>query len=129
MYSVLVILAVLAAILLILIVLVQESKGGGLTSNMASGNSIMGVHKTTNFVENTTWTLAIVLVVLSIVTHFCTPEAKNADAIVTDIKTAVPAAPVEIPAAPVEAPAVDVKAETPAASTEAPAAPATEAQN
>ncbi|MBR4297793.1 MAG: preprotein translocase subunit SecG [Bacteroidaceae bacterium] len=124
MYSVLVILAVIAAILLILIVLVQESKGGGLTSNMAGGNSIMGVHKTTNFVENTTWTLAIALVVLSIATHFCTPEAKNADAIVTDIKTAVPAAPAPtVPALDVNAPAAP--AEAPAA----PVAPATEAQN
>ncbi len=115
MYSVLVILAVVAAILLILIVLVQESKGGGLTSNMAGGNSIMGVHKTTNFVENATWALAIALVVLSIASHFCTPEEKNTDTIVTEMKVALPS----VPAA---APALDINAETPAA-------PATEAQN
>ena len=118
MYSVLVILAVVAAILLTLIVLVQESKGGGLTSNMAAGNSIMGVHKTTNFVENTTWGLAAVLVLLSVASHFCTPEAQNADAIVTEMKVAVPTLPTAAPAAP----ALDVNAE-------APAAPATETQN
>lgn len=119
MYSVLVILAVVAAILLTLIVLIQESKGGGLTSNMAAGNSIMGVHKTTNFVENTTWGLAAVLVILSVVTHFCTPAEQNADAIVTEMKVALPT----LPAA---APALDVTAPAPV---ETPAAPATETQN
>ena len=99
MYSVLVILAVVAAILLILIVLVQESKGGGLTSNMASGNSIMGVHKTTNFVEKTTWTLAAVLVVLSIASHYCTPSAKNADDMVKGVKTSVTTNPSTLPGA------------------------------
>jgi preprotein translocase subunit SecG len=118
MYSVLVILAVVAAILLILIVLVQESKGGGLTSNMAGGNSIMGVHKTTNFVENTTWALAVALVVLSIASHFCTPEEKNTDTIVTEMKVALPSVPAAAPALDVTAPAV-----------ETPAAPATETQN
>ena len=118
MYSVLVILAVVAAILLILIVLVQESKGGGLTSNMAGGNSIMGVHKTTNFVENATWTLAIALVVLSIASHFCTPEEKNTDAVVTEMKVALPS----VPAAPTAPAALEM---TP----EAAPAPATEAQN
>jgi preprotein translocase subunit SecG len=111
MYSVLVILAVIAAILLILIVLVQESKGGGLTSNMAGGNSIMGVHKTTNFVENATWTLAIALVVLSIASHDCTRETQNADTVVTDMKVALPS----VPAA---APALDINAEAPAVETQ-----------
>lgn len=114
MYSVLVILAVIAAILLILIVLVQESKGGGLTSNMAGGNSIMGVHKTTNFVENATWTLAAALVVLSIVSHFCTHEEQSVDAVVTEIKVPAPVAGPEViaPALNVETPATP--AETPA---------------
>jgi preprotein translocase subunit SecG len=122
MYSVLVILAVIAAILLILIVLVQESKGGGLTSNMAGGNSIMGVHKTTNFVENATWTLAALLVVLSIVTHFCTHETKSVDAVVTEMN--VPA-PVATPEA--TAPALNL--ETPAAPTTPAETPAPEAAN
>lgn len=45
MYSVLVILAVLVAILLTFIVVIQESKGGGLASNFAASNQIMGVRK------------------------------------------------------------------------------------
>jgi len=56
------ILIIIASVLLILIVLVQESKGGGLASNFSSSNQVMGVRKTTDFIEKATWTLAIALV-------------------------------------------------------------------
>ena len=49
------------------IVLIQESKGGGLASSFASSNQIMGVRKTTDFLEKATWGLAIAMVVLSVV--------------------------------------------------------------
>lgn len=87
MYSVLVILAVVVAILLTLIVLVQESKGGGLASGFASANALVGVRKTTDFVEKATWTLAGALVILSILTVYVTPTADNAANVVTDMKT------------------------------------------
>lgn len=70
MYSVLVILAVIVAILLVLVVSIQESKGGGLASNFSASNQIMGVRKTTDVVEKATWTLAAILVVISIATIF-----------------------------------------------------------
>ena len=57
MYTLFVILIVLAALLMIGIVLIQESKGGGLASNFSSSNQIMGVRKTTDFIEKTTWGL------------------------------------------------------------------------
>ena len=57
MYTLLVILIVIAAILMIGVVLIQESKGGGLSSNFSSSNAIMGVRKTTDFVEKLTWGL------------------------------------------------------------------------
>ncbi|MBO5720497.1 MAG: preprotein translocase subunit SecG [Bacteroidales bacterium] len=60
------ILIVLAAVLMILIVLVQNSKGGGLASGFSSSNQIMGVRKTTDFLEKATWTLAATIVILSI---------------------------------------------------------------
>ena len=50
--------------LMMLVVLVQNSKGGGLASNFSSHNQILGVRKTTDFLEKTTWTLAVLLVVL-----------------------------------------------------------------
>lgn len=55
MYTLFIVLIVLASLLMIFIVLIQESKGGGLASNFSSTNSIMGVRKTTNFVEKATW--------------------------------------------------------------------------
>ena len=66
MYTCLTILIVIASILLILIVLVQNSKGGGLASGFSSSNNIMGVRKTTDFLEKTTWILAAIVILLSI---------------------------------------------------------------
>lgn len=60
-------LIILVCILLILVVLVQNSKGGGLASSFASSNQVMGVRKTADFLEKATWTLAIALLVLSLV--------------------------------------------------------------
>jgi preprotein translocase subunit SecG len=59
------ILIFIAAILLILIVLVQNPKGG-LAANFSSSNQVMGVRRTSDFLEKATWTLGIALVVLSI---------------------------------------------------------------
>ncbi|MCM1108116.1 MAG: preprotein translocase subunit SecG [Clostridium sp.] len=53
--------------MLCLIVLIQESKGGGLASSFSSSNQIMGVRKTTDFIEKATWGLAAAVAVLSIV--------------------------------------------------------------
>ena len=66
-YTLFVVLIVLVAILMIGIVLIQESKGGGLSSNFSASNAIMGVRKTTDVVEKTTWGLAIAMVFFSIV--------------------------------------------------------------
>lgn len=60
------ILIILTSVLLILIVLVQNSKGGGLTSNFSSSNQVMGYKKTADFLEKATWSLAIALVVFCI---------------------------------------------------------------
>lgn len=93
MYSVLVILAVIVAILLTFIVLIQESKGGGLASNFSASNQIMGVRKTTDVVEKATWTLAGVLVVLSVATIFFAPRAEDSTSVVTSAQTETPVAP------------------------------------
>ncbi len=67
MYFFLTVLIVIAAILLTLVVLVQNSKGGGLAAGFSSSNQVLGVRKTTEFIEKFTWGLVSVLVVLSIV--------------------------------------------------------------
>ena len=68
MYVLLTILIVIASVLLILLVLVQNSKGGGLSAGFSSTNQIMGVRKTTDFLEKATWGLVAFVVVLSVAT-------------------------------------------------------------
>lgn len=75
MYTLFVILIVLVALLMIGIVLIQESKGGGLSSNFAGSNQIMGVRKTTDFIEKATWTLAAAMVALSVICAWVAPTA------------------------------------------------------
>lgn len=64
------ILIIIASVALGFFVLIQESKGGGLASNFASSNQIMGVRKTTNVVEGITWGLAAAILVLCMWTAF-----------------------------------------------------------
>ncbi len=64
MYTVVAVLIIIACILLTLVVLVQNSKGGGLAANFASGNQTFGVRQTADFLEKATWTLAISILVL-----------------------------------------------------------------
>lgn len=66
MYTLIIALVILISLLMIGIVLIQESKGGGLASGFSASNQIMGVRKTTDFLEKATWGLAIAIVVLSV---------------------------------------------------------------
>ena len=66
MYTLTIVLIIIASILLVLIVLVQNSKGGGLASNFQASTQIAGVRKTADFLEKTTWGLAIAVLVLAI---------------------------------------------------------------
>jgi preprotein translocase subunit SecG len=74
MFVFLTILLLIVCALLILIVLVQNPKGGGLSSSFGQGNSVMGVRKTTDFLEKATWTLAIALLALSLLAGFAIPD-------------------------------------------------------
>lgn len=109
MYVFITVLILIAAVCLILIVLVQNSKGGGLASSFASSNQIMGAPKTADFLEKATWTLAGIVIVLSIVAAAFLPNRNTGatseikDAINTEIpmpnfETQVPVTP-EAPAA------------------------------
>lgn len=84
MYLLFVVLMVLAAILMCFVVLVQNSKGGGLSSSFASSNQIMGVRKTTDFIEKLTWGLAIFMVVISIATSYVIPTATEGSSVIMD---------------------------------------------
>jgi preprotein translocase subunit SecG len=66
MYIAIVVLTIIVSVLLILIVLVQNPKGGGLNSSFgASGSQMMGVQRTSDFLEKVTWSLLTVLFVTS----------------------------------------------------------------
>ena len=51
------IIIMIIAILLVLVVLVQNSKGGGISSNVGISNQVMGVQRSTENVEKITWIL------------------------------------------------------------------------
>ena len=107
MYNVFIVLIVIASILMILIVLIQESKGGGLASGFSSSNQIMGVRKTTDVVEKTTWGLAIALMLLSVACAYTAPSKSGASSVLTKPNaTALPVVPAanqpSAPAAPVQ---------------------------
>lgn len=78
-YILISVLILITCILLILVVLVQNSKGGGLASNFAGSNQYMGVRKTADFLEKSTWTLAIILLVLSLFSIFVIPRNQGID--------------------------------------------------
>lgn len=77
MFIVFTVLIVIVCILTTLIVLVQNSKGGGLAANFSSSNQIMGVRRTTDFLEKATWTLGAALIVLSLLAGVTIPTAQE----------------------------------------------------
>ena len=121
MYTTIAIIIVVASVLLTLVVLVQNSKGGGLAANFAAGNQAFGVRQTADILEKTTWTLAIVIIVLCVLaTAFVSTRKATSSTLKDQIENAatVPAQP-QFPIDPI-APSQEVPAQ------EAPAAPAHE---
>lgn len=66
MFILISVLIFIVAVLLILVILIQNPKGG-LASNFSSSNQVMGVRKTTDFLEKATWTLGIALLIFSVI--------------------------------------------------------------
>lgn len=97
MYIFLTILILLASILMILAVLVQKSKGGGLASGFSSSNQIMGVRKTTDFIEKFTWSLAAVVLLLSILTAKYTAASSNLPQSQVEVQQPAPLSPANAP--------------------------------
>jgi preprotein translocase subunit SecG len=106
MQAILTIAIIIVCVLLILVVLVQNSKGGGISSNFSAANQIMGARRGTDFIEKATWTLAIVLLVFSLLS---TPkkggsiESTDTEGSITKAKAGsavTPVAPAAQPVAP-----------------------------
>lgn len=130
MYTLIIILTVFVSILLIIVVLVQKSKGGGLSSQFAGNNQIMGVRRTNDFIEKATWTLAGIIWCLAVISVFVMPRdlvqsgsrVKPVQEVPTVVGTEYPtpaATPAQAPAAsPAEAVEAAAAATVPAPGTE-----------
>lgn len=73
-YGFLVVLMIIASVIMGLLVLVQNSKGGGLVAGMQSSNQFLGVRQTADFLEKSTWTLALIILGLSLISVMTIPQ-------------------------------------------------------
>lgn len=104
MYTIFAILIIITSILLVLVVLVQNPKGGGLSSSFGggAGNQIMGAKKTTDFLEKATWTLAIALISLSLLSNFTIPRNNTEETVEIKAQEQIDNAVIpNLPAAPI----------------------------
>lgn len=74
MFTFIIILLIVVSFLLGAVVLVQNSKGGGLAAGLSASNQVMGVRKTTDFLEKLTWIFAVLLIVLALVGNLFLPR-------------------------------------------------------
>ena len=80
-FTIFLILIVLVAFLLVVVIMVQNPKGGGLSSSFGGGGSqnLGGVQNTTNFLDKSTWALAIALFALILLSNFAIPRNNAVD--------------------------------------------------
>ena len=113
-FSIFLILITLVSFFLVVIIMVQNPKGGGLSSSLGGSQVVGGVQNTNNFLDKGTWTLAIVLVALILLSTLSFSNGSMAEDKYID-ESAVPTPTEEITP---EAPATDAAAEGEAATTE-----------
>ena len=77
MFYLLITLIILACVLLVFIVLIQNPKGGGLASNFAGSNNLMGVKRTGDILEKGTWVLVISIMVFSLFLNVVKPGSSS----------------------------------------------------
>jgi len=108
-FTIFLILIIVVCFLLVLVIMVQNPKGGGLSSSFGGGGSqvVGGVKKTGDFLDRSTWTLSILLVVLILASNvalkgnFGEGESKILNG--NDIETTIPdELPESLPEAPAE---------------------------
>ena len=109
-FTIFLILIIVVCFLLVLVIMVQNPKGGGLSSSFGGGGSqvVGGVKKTGDFLDRSTWTLSILLVVLILASNvalkgnFGEGESKilNGNDIETNIPDELPETLPEAPSTP-----------------------------
>src|SRR5690625_7623984 len=69
-FTIFVILIIFVAFLLVTVIMVQNPQGGGLSASFGGGGQQMGgVKKTSDFLDKSTWTLAIILLELILLSN------------------------------------------------------------
>jgi preprotein translocase subunit SecG len=105
-FSIFLVLITIVCFLLIVVIMVQNPKGGGLSSSLGGSQMMGGVQKTTDFLDKSTWFLAMILTVLVLFSYLSfTDSFGDSDSKIIDTtqKAApAPATPVA-PAAPAPA--------------------------
>ncbi len=110
LYTIFIGLILVACVLVILAILVQSPKSG-MAANFGASNQVMGVRQTSDFLEKFTWSMAIAILVLSLlatvvmdgslVTRSNSELSRDAEMLMQSVET--PAIPqVEVPAEAVE---------------------------
>ncbi len=77
LYMICIGLILVASVLIILAVLAQNPKSG-MAANFGASNQVMGVRQTTDFLEKFTWTMAVAILVLSLVATLAMDRGGNA---------------------------------------------------
>ncbi len=65
LYTICIGLVLVASVLMILAVLVQSPKSG-MAANFGASNQVMGVRQTTDFLEKFTWSMAVAILIISL---------------------------------------------------------------
>lgn len=79
--------------------MIQNPKGGGLDSSLGGSTNIGGVQNTNKFLDKSTWTLAIALMALVLLSSLSFTSGNIGDSKILDENAVIPAAPVVVPAA------------------------------
>lgn len=117
-FTIFLVLITIVALLLIIVIMIQNPKGGGLDSSLGGSTSIGGVQNTNKFLDNSTWTLAGVLIVLILLSSLSFKTGSQSDSKILDNSITVPTPAVPTPTTPEANPATQAPAtETPATET------------
>ena len=77
-FTLLMVLIIIASILLVIIILAQNPKGGGLSGTFGGVSSAQfGVQRTNDFMEKSTWTLGITIVLLILLSVILTGKPSS----------------------------------------------------
>ena len=95
-FSIFLVLIVIVAFLLVVVIMVQNPKGGGLSSSFGGGGSqqLGGVKKTTDFLDKSTWALAILLLALILLSNMAIVNSDDnieSKALDSEYNTTIPA--------------------------------------